>query len=167
MSPPTSAGNRVIVGLGSPFLGDDSIGPRVVRELAGSCSAEIRLVESHAGGLLLLEELAGTQQAIIIDALLDARRTPGDVVVAGISEDSCNAACGHDCTLPQALAIGRAMGLLLPDDENIHLVAIVVEDVTTFTESLSPKVATALPLACRTVRELVAGAINTDRKEAA
>lgn len=166
-SPSSTAWDRVVVGLGSPFLGDDSIGPRVIRELAGSCSSRIRLVESHAGGLLLLEELAGAQQAIIIDALLDARRTPGDVIVAGIDADSCHAACGHDCSLPQALVLGRAMGLQLPDDTNIHLVAIVAEDVSTFTESLSPRVAAALPQACQTVRELIDGVFNTDDEDVA
>ncbi|MBK8114159.1 MAG: hypothetical protein IPK44_06245 [Candidatus Accumulibacter sp.] len=55
-------------------------------------------MESRAGGLLLLGELAGATRAIIVDALLDSRRTPGGVVVAGIHGSSQNAACGHDCT---------------------------------------------------------------------
>ena len=147
--------DRVVIGLGSPFLGDDSVGPRVIRALAGDCGGA-RLVESHAGGLLLLEELAGARQAIIVDALLDARRTPGEVVVAGIHGGSCNVSCGHDCSLSQTLALGRAMGLPLPDDEDICLVAVVAENVSTFTESLSPRVAAALPQACRTVRNLLA-----------
>ena len=166
----TSAGaiaECVVIGLGSPFLGDDSIGLRVVRGLPGDGSTGIRLVESHAGGLLLLEELADTRQAIIVDALVDARRTPGEVVVAGIGGDSCHAACGHDCSLPQALAVGRAMGLRLPADKDIHLVAIVAEDVSTFTENLSPRDAGALPRACRTVRDLIAGMSVTDDEEAA
>jgi hydrogenase maturation protease len=164
-SPTVPACHRVVVGLGSPFLGDDSIGPRVIRELAGGFGPDIRLVEAHAGGLLLLEELAGMRQAVIVDALLDSRRTPGEVIVAGIDGDSCHAACGHDCSLPQALALGRAMGLRLPDDNDIYLVAIVAEDVSTFTENLSPMVAAALPRACRTVRELIGEVFNTNHTE--
>ena len=70
----------VVIGLGSPFLSDDSVGPRVVRELARRGVSGVRLVEAHAGGLLLLEELAGARRAVIVDALLDERRTPGEVV---------------------------------------------------------------------------------------
>lgn len=148
----------VVIGLGSPFLGDDSIGLRVVRALADDAPgmpAGVQLVESHAGGLLLLDALTGARRAIIVDALLDARRTPGEVVVAGIASASRNAHCGHDCSLPQTLAVGRALGLPLPADADVHLVGVVATDVGTFTENLSPPVAAALPDACRTVRALL------------
>lgn len=145
----------VIIGLGSPFLTDDSVGPRVVRELASRALAGVRLVESHAGGLLLLEELAGAKRAVIVDALLDATRRPGELVLAGIDANSCNAACSHDCNLAQALAIGRAMGLPLPDHADIHLVAIVARDVTSFGECLTPEVAAAVPKACDAVCALL------------
>ena len=138
----------IVIGLGSPFLSDDSVGPRVVRGLAGRELAGVRLVESHAGGLLLLEELAGSQRAVIVDALLDERRKPGEVVVANIDTASHNASCSHDCSLPEALAIGRAMGFSLPTDENICLVGIVAKDVSTFSESLTPDVAAAIDNAC-------------------
>ena len=138
----------VVIGLGSPYLSDDSVGPRVVRELAGRELPGVRLVEAHAGGLLLLEELAGAGRAVIVDALLDERKKPGEVVVAGINTASNNAACSHDCSLPEALAIGRAMGLDLPADEHIHFVGIVAKDVTTFSETLSPGVAAAVTNAC-------------------
>ncbi|HRF11043.1 MAG: hydrogenase maturation protease [Candidatus Accumulibacter phosphatis] len=159
-------GDCVVIGLGCPFLSDDAIGPRVVRELAAAVEGPWRLVESHAGGLLLLEELAGATRAIIVDALLDSRRTPGEVMVAGIDGRSQNAACGHDCTLLQALTIGRAMGLDLPTDENIHLVAVVADDVTTFAENLTPRVASALPEACRTVRLLARGHLFANKEAA-
>ena len=145
----------VVIGLGSPYLTDDSVGPRVVRELAGRERAGVRLVEAHAGGLLLLEELAGARRAIIIDALLDERRIPGDVVVADIGIASHNAACSHDCTLPEALAIGRAMGMPLPADKDIHLIGIVAKDVSTFSETVSPGVAAAVPNACDIVCTLL------------
>jgi hydrogenase maturation protease len=164
LTAPNSAGDQVVVGLGSPFLGDDSIGLQVVRSLTKLGNGAARLVESHAGGLLLLEELTGMRQAIIVDALLDDQRTPGEVVVAGVGADSCHVACGHDCSLPQALALGRAMGLALPDDDQIHLVAIVAEDVSTFTERLSPRVAAALPQACQVVQALLEGLFQLDEE---
>ena len=105
-------------------------------------------MEAHAGGLLLLEELAGAKLAVIVDALLDERRAPGDIVVADIGTASHNAACSHDCSLPEALTIGRAMGMSLPDDKSIHLVGIVAKDVSTFSEMPTPDVAAAIQKAC-------------------
>ena len=141
----------VVIGLGSPFLSDDSVGPRVVRELAARGLAGVRLVEAHAGGLLLLEELAGASRAVIVDALLDEHRRPGEIVLAGLGQASCNASCSHDCSLPEALLLGRAMGLPLPPDAAIHLVGIVARDVTSFSEQLTPEVAAALQGACDAV----------------
>jgi hydrogenase maturation protease len=143
----------IILGLGSPFLTDDSVGPRVVRALAAAgLGPGVRCAESHAGGLLLVEELAGAAGAVIVDALVDPRRPPGQVVVADLKSGTNNLACSHDCTLGEALALGRAMGLELPEDAAIHLVAIVAEDVTTFGETLTPAVEAALPEACAAVR---------------
>jgi len=143
----------IVVGLGSPFLSDDSVGPRVVRELArAGMESGVRFVETHAGGLLLVEELAGADRAVIVDALLDPRRRPGEVVVAGIRGASQNVASSHDCTLPEVLSLGRAIGIHLPEDDAIRLVAIVASDVTTFSETLTPEVEAALPEACAAVR---------------
>lgn len=142
---------QVVVGLGSPFLSDDGVGPQVVRRLRQRGFAEASLVEAHAGGLLLLEELSGADRAVIVDALLDTRRRPGEVVVAGTVAATRNAACSHDCSLAEALTLGRGMGLHLPDDEAIHLVGIVAADVSTFSEQLTPAVARALDEACDTI----------------
>ena len=144
----------VVIGLGSPFLADDSVGPRVVRRLAEQGLPGVRLVEAHAGGLLLLEELSGMQRAVIVDALLDERKTVGEIYLAGLDGPTRNASCGHDCSLPETLAIGRALGMELPQDRNIHLVAIVAGDVATFSEQLTPAVETALDEACMLVRRL-------------
>jgi hydrogenase maturation protease len=142
----------IVLGLGSPYLTDDSVGLRVVRELAGRGGRPgIRFVESHAGGLLLLEELEGAERAVIVDALVDARRSVGEVVVAGVGETSQNLACSHDSSLPEALALGRALGMRLPEDAAIRLVAIVAADVLTFSETLTPQVEAALPDACSAV----------------
>jgi len=146
----------VVVGLGSPFLKDDSVGPRVVRELAGEGFPGVRFVEAHAGGLLLLEELSGTREAIIIDALVDKSLPPGEVIVSGIDRVSHNVACSHDCGLPEALTIGRTMGMTLPDDDDISLVAVVAKDVTTFSEALTPEVESAVQRACAAVRSILA-----------
>jgi len=157
----------VVIGLGSPYLTDDGVGPRVVRELARQGLAGARLVEAHAGGLLLVEELAGASRAVVVDALVDVRRRPGEVVVAGVGGTTHNAACGHDCDLFQALSLGRALGLALPDDDAITLVAVTAADVTTFGQTLSPAVEAAVPGACAAVRSWLAGEARESEAEVA
>jgi len=149
--------SEVVIGLGSPFLSDDSIGPRVVRALTGRVMPGVRLVEAHAGGLLLLEELDGAERAILVDALVDERRKPGEVLLCGVDATTRNASCGHDCTLAEALVIGRTMGMNLPPDEAITLVAVVAEDVSTFSEQLTPAVEAALGKVCETVCGVLLG----------
>ncbi|MBI5017562.1 MAG: hydrogenase maturation protease [Deltaproteobacteria bacterium] len=157
----------VVIGLGSPFLADDGVGPRVVRELARQGLPGARLVEAHAGGLLLVEELKGASRAVIVDALADERRVPGEVLVSGVDRATHNASCSHDCDLPQALALGRAMGLPLPADAEILLVAVVARDLNTFSETLSPAVEAAVPRACAEVRAWLAGEEGKPQAEAA
>ena len=156
----------VVIGLGSPFLSDDGIGPRVIRELRRQRLSGARLVEAHAGGLLLVEELTGASRAVVVDALVDEGRRPGEVVVAGIEAATHNAACSHDCDLSQALALGRALGLPLPEDEAILLVAVVAGDVTTFGETLSPAVEAAVPDACVAVGAWLSGEAHNISAEA-
>jgi len=84
----------------------------------------------------------------IIDALLDERRTAGEIHLAKLDVATCNASCGHDCSLQETLSIGRALGMELPEDRDIHLLAIVAGNVTTFSEQLTPAVEAALGEAC-------------------
>lgn len=96
--------------------------------------------------------MATREQAIgidrIIDALLDERRTAGEIHLAKLDVATRNVSCGHDCSLQETLAIGRALGMELPEDRDIHLLAIVAGNVTTFSEQLTPAVEAALGEAC-------------------
>jgi Ni,Fe-hydrogenase maturation factor len=57
----------------------------------------------------------------------------------------------HDLSLLGALALGRGMGMQLPDDEGFVIIAIEVEDVLTFGEECTPAVAEAIPRAVEVV----------------
>ena len=146
---------KLVVGLGSPFLSDDGVGPRVVRELERQGCPGVGLIVSHAGGLSLIEQLEGTERAVIVDALVDRRRRPGEVLTTHLEAATRNASCSHDCSLAEALAVGRALGMNLPPDEAIHLVAIVAGDVTTFGERLTQPVAEAVERACLAIRAII------------
>ena len=146
--------STLVIGLGSPFLRDDGIGLQVVRELTRHQLPGVRLIEVHAGGLALVEEMHGSERVVIVDASLNPYLRPGEIAVTGVGSTTCHAACSHDCTLEQALALARSVGLPVPPDERITIVAVGVADIGSFDDRLSPSVAAVLPQICAAVADL-------------
>jgi len=103
-----------------------------------------------------MERLAGFDRAIIIDAI-QSGVAPGTIRCLHPNEiPTQHSASAHDVNLPTALAFGRQMGLHLPSDDAIVLVAIEAEDVLTFGEQCTPAVSAAIPEAVKLVQEILA-----------
>lgn len=148
----------LVLGLGNPILTDDSVGLRVAEELRKMLPPQPGLVvdEDYWGGLRLMERLAGFDRAIIIDAI-QTGAPPGTIHCLRPDElPTRRSASAHDVNLPTALAFGRQMGVPLPPDDQILLVAIEAEDVLTFGEECTPRVAAAIPQAVEIVQRLLA-----------
>lgn len=113
----------IVIGLGNPILSDDSVGIKAARALAPLLegAAHVQVMELYGGGLRLMEAMAGFEFAIIVDAMVTGRYTPGTVLEIGLDEipGTRNLASGHDTGLYEAMQIGRALGLSLPDDVSI------------------------------------------------
>jgi hydrogenase maturation protease len=136
----------LVLGLGNPILGDDGVGLFVAREaglmLCGH--PEITVAEAMAEGFDLMDILAGYARVIIIDAAKTEGGRPGQVHVLR-PEDlpaSRRLTSGHEISLVTALALGRTLGVLMPED--VTIVAIEVVDDQTFGEGCSPEVAAAI-----------------------
>ena len=138
----------LVLGLGNPILTDDGVGIHVVRAATARCQRDdVTFTEASVGGLRLLDVIAGYERVIMVDAIQTRDGKPGDIhrlhpndLQASLHSDST-----HDLSLPGALALGRGMGMMLPDDESISIIAIEVEDVLTFGEACTPAVAAAIP----------------------
>jgi hydrogenase maturation protease len=148
----------LVLGLGNPLLGDDSVGLRVAQQvrlqLAGRPDVEV--AEDYWGGLRLMERLAGFERAVIVDAIC-AGGEPGTVRV--LSPDDMptrHSASAHDVDLRTALALGRRMGARLPQTRDVRVVAIETADVWTFTEECTPAVQAGIGHAVQTVLTLLA-----------
>ena len=148
----------LVLGLGNPLLGDDSVGLRVAQRvrmrLAGH--PEIEVAEDYWGGLRLMERLVGFDRAIIVDAICSGGE-PGTVRI--LSPDAMptrHSASAHDVDLCIALTLGRQMGARLPQDHDVHIVAIEAVDVWTFTEECTPAVKAGIENAVQTVLTLLA-----------
>ncbi len=147
----------VVIGLGNPILGDDAVGLRVARalkaELAGVAGVVIK--ELHAGGLRVMDAVAGFERAVIVDAMRTGALRPGCVrrLEVGQLGQARNLASTHDTNLPTALALGRMLGLPMPREVTIF--GIEALDVETFGEELSADVRRSVPEAVRLIaREL-------------
>ena len=147
----------VVIGLGNPILGDDAVGLHVAQalktELAGVAGVVIK--ELHAGGMRVMDAIAGFERAVIVDAMCTGALRPGSVRRLEVDQlgQARNLASTHDTNLPTALALGRMLGLRMPSAVTIF--GIEALEVETFGEVLSADVRRAVPEAVRLIaREL-------------
>jgi hydrogenase maturation protease len=151
----------LVLGLGNPILTDDGVGITVVQEVAARCRRDdVAFAEASVGGLRLLDIIAGYEQLVLVDAIQTRDGRPGDIVRLHPNDlrVSLHSGSTHDLSLPGALALGRGAGMVLPDDEDIVIIAVEVEDVLTFGETCMPAVAAAIPRAVEVVlAELATG----------
>jgi hypothetical protein len=52
----------------------------------------------------------------------------------------------HDVNFATALELGRRMGMVVPSEEEIHIFAVEVLDLITFSESMTPQLESAYPV---------------------
>jgi len=143
----------LVLGLGNPLLGDDAVGLKVaalVRERLDG-REDVDVAEEEAGGLRLMEQMTGYDRAVLVDACLSAG-APGTVHRVGPDElPTQRTAIAHGIDLPRALALGRSLGLPMP--EVVRVVAIEAESILEFRESMTPSVAAAIEPAVAAVLE--------------
>jgi hydrogenase maturation protease len=139
----------LIIGLGNPLLRDDSIGLRVVRALRPLLEGkdDIEIDEDYHGGLRLMERLIGYDRAIIVDAIRTGAPLGACHLLHPDDMPTRHSGSSHDVDLATALEVGRRSGAHLPATDNIDLIAIEVDDVETFGESLTPEVEASIPSA--------------------
>ena len=147
-------GRLLVIGLGNTLLTDDGVGIYVARELARRLP-EVEVKESSVGGLELLDTIRGWDHVILIDAIMTGAQ-PGILMKVRAEElRGGSAMTRHQVSLPEALALGKAMKMELPEIVTIY--AVEVRDVTTFGESCTPAIEKKIP----EIAEQIRGDIET------
>jgi hydrogenase maturation protease len=156
----------LVLGLGNPILTDDGVGIHVVRAAAARFpdsrspipGSQLTFSEASVGGLRLLDVLTGYDRVVMIDAIQTRGGTPGDVYRFHPSDlqASRHSGSSHDLTLSGALTLGRRLAMELPDDENLDILAVEVEDVLSFGEECTPAVTAAIPRVVQTILDEIA-----------
>jgi len=110
---------------------------------------------SALSGFYLLDELTGWERAIVVDAVQTGLHPPGTIL--SFPFDALGTETGpspHTVGLPTVVRLGRQSGVPLP--AWIHIVAIEVDDMETFTEGLTPAVRAAVPEAVSVITSVLA-----------
>ncbi len=134
----------LLLGMGNPILCDDAVGVRLAQEFKNQLShiPDLDIIEEcSVGGLNLLDLCKGYDRAIILDAFHTAGGVPGDwyYFTASALYETIHLTNVHDTNLATALALGRSMGMILPEPSNILIFGVEIKDNTTFSESMSPE----------------------------
>lgn len=140
----------LLLGMGNPILSDDAVGVRLAAELGRRLPPRPDLdvcEECSVGGLNLLDVLAGYQRVIVLDAVKTAGGVPGNVYrfTAGDLGDTLHLTNIHDVNLATALELGYRLGLPLPGPAQVHVLAVEVDDIVTFSERMTPALEAAFP----------------------
>lgn len=142
----------VVLGLGNILLGDEAVGVRVVEASEARLGplGDVAFVDGGTSTMELLDQLAGAEALVIVDALR-GDEPPGTVVRVDGSELPAffgrTRLSPHQVGLPDLLA---ALGLLEAAPREVVLIGIVPESLAQGL-GLTPAVAAALPRACAAV----------------
>lgn len=147
----------IVIGLGNPMLGDGGAGWKVAGEIKQLLPDDsIKIACLSLGGLGLMVHLIGYERAILIDSL-HFGNTPGKILVLKLSDlpdySGYHVTSPRDTSLQQAMAVGRSLGVQLPED--VTILGIVTRRILDFSNELSKPVANAIPQAAQVVYDLL------------
>lgn len=138
------------------MLRDDGVGIHVakaLREVLAENGEELDVVESAVAGYALLELMQDWERIILVEAVQLEEHQPGDVIKLDPLADKlylrlCSPREGNIAMIMEA---GNKLGYAMPDE--IVLFGVQGEDLCTFGDDLTPKVAAAVSHVVDTVLE--------------
>lgn len=136
----------VVLGVGSPLMGDDGVGVAAVELLrqALAPAADVAFLDGGTWGMQLLPEIEDAGRLLVLDAIYDGQ-TPGTVVRLEKSELPrllYQKVSPHQIDLREVFAVAELRGTFPPE-----AVALGVEpEIVELQEGFSPAVERAMPV---------------------
>ena len=149
----------MVLGLGNPVLGDDAVGLHVAAEVERLLQASplpgVRVLSSARGGFALIDLLAGSTHAMIVDCLEAPGGKPGTVRRLTLKRfaGSARLVGAHEMNVADAFELARALGIGMP--ETVEILAVEGGEMRTLGEEMTPPVAAAVQPLARTVLRTV------------
>jgi hydrogenase maturation protease len=153
----------LVLGLGNELYGDDGVGIHVVRrakqvmETDPSPSKDnfsIIFEECSLSGLALLDVITGYDALVIVDTIKSLHPEPGKIRI--LKEKDLRYIPGpspHYVSIPQAIEIGRSIGLKVPSQ--ITVIAVEAKNMYNLGESLTREMENAIPKIIDEVKSLL------------
>ncbi len=149
-----TASRLLVVGVGNDLLGDDAAGLLVGDALkADGLPVEV----TGRSGLALLDAVVGYRRVLLVDSQVTGR-PPGSVAEFTLTPDEVRSPSAHYLSYGEALAVGAAVGLDMP--EEVHVLAVERDPDVEFGHGLSDPVRAALPGVVERARAIVRGWIH-------
>jgi hydrogenase maturation protease len=120
-----------VIGVGNELMGDDAIGPHIVKELMARqvLPEEVLLIDEGRGGMRLVHHIREMEKVLIIDAA-DIGKDPGEFTVFRPEEvESIKDLSGtniHEWDLLKMLELSKMMGEC---PEDVLILAIQPDDL--------------------------------------
>jgi len=134
----------LVLGLGNTILSDDGVGIHVAR-LIKEKLPDVDVIEASAAGFRVVDEIIGYDKLILIDSIRTKNGQPGNYYKFGIEEfkSTLHHSSPHDMDMFSALELMKKHAADLPKE--IIIYAIEIEDIFTFSEECTEKVAELIP----------------------
>ncbi|MDH4218100.1 MAG: hydrogenase maturation protease [Candidatus Aminicenantes bacterium] len=153
----------LVLGMGNDMFGDDGIGLHIVRQLRDNKglqkslsekSEDVDFIECTLCGLALLDVIQGYDRLIMIDTINKEKPETGRIHV--IEEFQIRHIPGpspHYISVPQAMEIGRKIGLKMPTE--IRIVAVESKNLYNLGEGLTAEMKKVIPEIVQKTTELI------------
>lgn len=138
----------IVIGIGNPVLKDDAVGIKVAERFIGQVDTEILMCTDFK----VLDKILGYERAVIVDGVCLGHE-PGTVLEFNADDLFFTAEFSgtHNLSLPTTLKIGyQLFGDEMPKE--IKIIAVEIEDATSFGRECTPKVEAAVPSAVELVK---------------
>ncbi|MDA3625220.1 hydrogenase maturation protease [Saccharopolyspora sp. WRP15-2] len=155
----------LVAGVGNVFLGDDGFGVAVADRLALDPPAGVRVEDFGIRGVHLAYELMNGYDVLILVDAMARGAAPGTVSVVEPDLDAIEPSSGveaHAMNPDQVLACCKGLGVRL---NRVLVVGCEPEDCS-YRWGLTDRIAASVDAGASTVRELVAGLVETWQKPA-
>jgi hydrogenase maturation protease len=143
----------LVLGLGNDLYGDDGVGIHVVRVLEQervspsvppNAEVTVDFVACALSGLALLDVIVGYDALVIVDTILRPDPVIGRIRIMNMEDiRDVPGPSPHYISVPQTLALGRSLGLKMP--ETVKIVAIEAKNLHRLGEGLSEAMRRRIP----------------------
>ena len=133
----------LLIGMGNPIVTDDAVGIMLAHDVGAALGPrpDVDVIEECCiGGLNLLDLVAGYDRLIALDSIKTRDGVPGTWYRFDATDlrETMNLRNVHDANFATAMELGRTVGMRLPDNGDIHIIAVEIDDNINFGEGLSP-----------------------------